>query len=137
MNCKEQVVDGWTIRKCARAAVSDGYCKQHHPDAVKKRREESDRRYQKQLEESPYRLLAKANERIADLEAELADYKQRVATWNSGANSCTVYKLEEENKQLRAECGRISEDYIPDHDQDASLALSEMREAIAALATEV
>ena len=39
-NCKELVAErgAWGERyPCARKAVTDGYCKQHHPDSVKAR----------------------------------------------------------------------------------------------------
>jgi hypothetical protein len=38
--------EGWSRQyQCTRKAKVDGYCKQHHPDAVKRRREESDARW--------------------------------------------------------------------------------------------
>jgi|GEM_PF-6509011 len=43
--CRERhVPDGgrWpTFHQCTRLAVRDGYCKQHHPDAVRERRQRS------------------------------------------------------------------------------------------------
>jgi hypothetical protein len=41
--CKEQVrgVVGFGSHRCYRKAVKDGYCKQHHPDTVAQRRNES------------------------------------------------------------------------------------------------
>ena len=39
--CKESVYDarGYYSRQCSRDAVKDGYCKQHHPDTIKKKEE--------------------------------------------------------------------------------------------------
>jgi hypothetical protein len=31
------IYQGGHMRQCSRKAVKDGYCKQHHPDEVKKR----------------------------------------------------------------------------------------------------
>lgn len=41
--CKERVWggDAFQSHRCYRKAVKDGYCKQHHPDAWAKRRDES------------------------------------------------------------------------------------------------
>ncbi len=48
--CKETVWDGstWRHRKCLHDATRDGYCGQHHPDAVKRRRGKAEARYQKE-----------------------------------------------------------------------------------------
>lgn len=45
--CKQRVHNDFsvTFRSCGRLAVKDGYCKQHHPDTVAKRREASDARW--------------------------------------------------------------------------------------------
>ena len=47
--CKEQVWNGYTIHLCLRKDWKDGFCKQHHPDSVKKRREDADARYKAKL----------------------------------------------------------------------------------------
>ncbi len=41
VKCSESVPSpgGWHRGRCSRWAVLDGFCKQHHPDAVKTRRE--------------------------------------------------------------------------------------------------
>lgn len=48
--CKETVHPrGFTMARgfrCERKAVRDGYCKQHHPDAVAERRTKSNERYE-------------------------------------------------------------------------------------------
>jgi len=47
--------------------VRDGYCKQHHPNAIKARREASDARYREQLARGPWGQLEAANCRIEAL----------------------------------------------------------------------
>lgn len=76
--CKQGVWNqgSWSKHQCQRFAWKDGYCKQHHPESVKARREESARRYQEKVKSSPWYLLEQANERIAELEAELASLKR-------------------------------------------------------------
>ena len=78
--CKEKVwsENGWRMRRCSRNAVKDGYCNQHHPDAIKARRKKSEERYNEKLEQSPWRRLEKASDRINKLESELA-------RWNAWA----------------------------------------------------
>ena len=48
--CKGLVHDdhGVSFHGCSRKAKKDGYCKQHHPDAVKARRAEQERRWARQ-----------------------------------------------------------------------------------------
>jgi hypothetical protein len=54
-NCKS-LLKGDNIwsgrRKCARKAVTDGFCKQHHPDAAKKRQAEIDEKFKVRQRES-------------------------------------------------------------------------------------
>lgn len=66
--CKESVHEqgrGVSFYQCQRKAVRDGYCAQHHPDAVKARRAARDKRYEEQQDKSPYRLLSQAREELA------------------------------------------------------------------------
>ncbi len=46
--CKETVFSGpWSrSSQCSRKAVADGYCKQHHPDAVAERVAKSNAKYE-------------------------------------------------------------------------------------------
>ena len=71
--CKELVpgVGGWHRNQCSRKPWKDGYCKQHHPDSVKKRQEKAERLYQEKRAKSPWVLLGKANEKIKRLEAKI------------------------------------------------------------------
>ena len=70
--CKENVWGGWSYHPCLRNAVKDGFCKQHHPDAVKARRDKTAERWAVKMESSP---LSKAMRRIAELEAEIERLK--------------------------------------------------------------
>lgn len=59
--CKQEVsgTGTWGVfhrHQCNRRAVKDGYCKQHHPDSVKKRQEESEERYHEKMQKDPLRL---------------------------------------------------------------------------------
>ena len=73
--CKQMVTSdsGWRQNRCSFRAKRDGYCKIHHPEAVKARREAAGRRYK---ERSPYHQLMIANERIKELEKVNADLER-------------------------------------------------------------
>jgi hypothetical protein len=64
--CKDSVWDGWTRRRCSRKAWKDGYCKQHHPDSVKRRREESERRYEERWRQNPVNQLSRRVKQLED-----------------------------------------------------------------------
>ena len=51
-------------KDCTRSAVQDGYCRQHHPDSVKKRQDESMRRWEARQEARarPFRDASKLND---------------------------------------------------------------------------
>ena len=65
--CKERVWHHFCNSQCSRNAVKDGYCKQHHPDSVAKRKKESEER----LRRSPYARLERATLEIKELEHKL------------------------------------------------------------------
>jgi hypothetical protein len=69
--CKEDIWDRYTYKtyRCARNAVKDGFCKQHHPDAVKARQEKSAKLYAEKREKDPLRIAYKE---IDQLRAQLA-----------------------------------------------------------------
>lgn len=77
--CKEEVSDRWTrwprFYQCKRAAVKDGYCKQHHPDAVAKRRVEADERWKAKFKAHPVFQLIDARKEIAALKSEIERLK--------------------------------------------------------------
>ena len=73
--CKANVWVGFHTHQCLRISWKDGYCKQHHPDNVKQRQEESMARYEEKRKQSlPYKL-EQANERIEELEKEIQKLK--------------------------------------------------------------
>lgn len=92
--CKELVSswNGWGVSKCSRNALKDGYCNQHHPDAVKSRQEASDKRRKEKLDTNP---LIVANAKIAKIEQQnkklieaLKDTLQMVEGLQCYDNSC-------------------------------------------------
>jgi hypothetical protein len=71
--CKESIrISGmWpTYRSCSRKAIKDGYCKQHHPDSVKKRQEARMKRYEETKKMTADYQLVVALETIKDLKAK-------------------------------------------------------------------
>lgn len=57
MKCKAMVSSGaWREHRCCRNATKDGYCKQHHPDEVEKRKSAIEERQKKKLLNSPHRV---------------------------------------------------------------------------------
>ena len=44
--CRGQVWKGFHSQSCARKAVKDGYCKQHHPDVVAVREAKADAQFE-------------------------------------------------------------------------------------------
>ena len=73
--CKKRVFKDWHSHRCTRNAWKDGFCKQHHPETVKARDAEASRRYVEKQASSPWALLKKAEERIAELESELKELR--------------------------------------------------------------
>lgn len=71
--CKELVPNNFsvTFRRCARKAVKDGYCKQHHPDSVKARQDKANARFEEQRANSIYTKYGNALKRIAELEQQV------------------------------------------------------------------
>lgn len=74
LHCKAIVHQGRGFSyQCLRNAKIDGWCKQHHPDAVKARQEESDRKFREKMANLPeVRLRARLNEVIEQRDALLA-----------------------------------------------------------------
>lgn len=79
--CKETVSDNerWpSFHQCYRKVWKDGYCKQHHPDTVSARAAERDAAYEEKRKLQPWYKLQLAEERIAELEAEI----ERLRYWH-------------------------------------------------------
>lgn len=77
--CKEDVMPTTGFprpHRCHFKAWKDGYCKIHHPDSVKVREEKQRARYEAERAKSPYVLLQKANERISQLETQVAELRE-------------------------------------------------------------
>lgn len=70
--CTSKVMHGYFSRRCSRNAVSDGYCKQHHPDSRKARRKKRDEIRALKDENSDLALLRKAIQKIRSMEAEFS-----------------------------------------------------------------
>lgn len=68
--CKEYVSKGMGLFLCSRRPWRDGYCKQHHPDAVKKREEESERRFRAKMDNTP---ITKLSKQLAEKDAAIAE----------------------------------------------------------------
>ena len=94
--CKEDVESpgfrGMFSHQCSRNVWKDGYCRIHHPDNVKIRQAKQDERRENN---NPYFImmdysdkLRKANERIAELEAELRAAEDKIS----------LFELEEEQR---------------------------------------
>jgi hypothetical protein len=86
IRCKESVHNpGTTVtfHRCTRYAVRDGYCRQHHPDAVEARLKKSHETYQRRLAHDPLHLALQSIERLkaenATLKRQLVEcYKARL-----------------------------------------------------------
>ena len=70
--CKEKIFGDYRYRPCSRKAVTDGFCKQHHPDTIAARNKKSQERWEKERYNSTGNQLARAKTRITELEAQLS-----------------------------------------------------------------
>ena len=75
LRCKESVVpaEQWGsfhTRQCHRKIWRDGYCKQHHPDAVEERRKKSEEKFRLKMENNPFKRIYKLELRIVELVEE-------------------------------------------------------------------
>ena len=76
--CKKKVWNGWHSSHCSRNAVLDGYCRQHHPEAVKAREEASARMYEERWKNSPEARLAKCMAALNEIAAGYLDGEEFV-----------------------------------------------------------
>ena len=74
--CKEKVWNGYSSIRCSRNAVRDGFCKQHHPDAVKQRQQQQSERWERKMSNSP---IARLQKRIDELEKENKELKAKIS----------------------------------------------------------
>lgn len=70
--CRQDVYWGQFMHKsrCSRKAVKDGYCWQHHPEAVKRRAKQAEQRARTRERNDPWHKLEMAFDRIHRLERE-------------------------------------------------------------------
>ena len=75
--CSEEVAQkGMSFAKyvrCSRKAVKDGYCRQHHPDAVKARKDKREAAAEKKWNNTPYKQLQRAVEEIGNLHNQIKE----------------------------------------------------------------
>lgn len=87
--------------QCNGKVVKDGYCRIHHPDAVKARQAESQRKYDEKWENSDFMKLKAELGRNADLERKLAACRTTLEsiTHDMGASQ-TIHNLCAETLEL-------------------------------------
>ena len=76
----EKVWHEWRLDRCQRNAKRDGYCTQHHPYAVEKRKLKREAEFKKQQYNTPWARLGRADERLKEAESlmiEVAHHLQR------------------------------------------------------------
>lgn len=78
--CKARVSNPGSMpvysHQCTFNAVKDGYCKRHHPDAVKIREEKHREKFQKQFDNSPLRMLKTSAEQLEKANAKIVELEQ-------------------------------------------------------------
>jgi len=84
--CKEMIYSGFSAHQCSRNATVDGYCKQHHPDAVQARQEASRARADVKYQNSPMRRLMNSNADLKELLAEALVYVQAGASFTDSTS---------------------------------------------------
>lgn len=97
--CKTEVWGGYRWHQCPRNATKDGYCWQHHPDKVAKRSKLSEKRYQRELDNSPQRKLKRANAKIKELEEEIGILKSQLEICSYDSKKHKSY-VEDRKRQI-------------------------------------
>lgn len=106
---------GFHTYRCRRKAVKDGWCKQHHPEAERARREKSDREWKAKWDNSPVMQLKRKEEEMRSLALRLDTARNKLqeafeyangrwSEWGSRAEG-TVELLEELDRILKGETG--------------------------------
>lgn len=54
---KKETWNGYNYSQCSRKATKDGYCWQHHPDKVAERERLSEEKFQRKLDNNPWKKL--------------------------------------------------------------------------------
>ena len=81
--CKQQVMHGYHMVQCQRNEVTDGFCRQHHPDSVAERDRVRKIAWETKQANSIYARYASLKDRIAELEAQLAEAREYVNSIDS------------------------------------------------------
>lgn len=78
--CSKLVWDSGGFRRyhCRRYVWKDGYCKQHHPENVKKREEECRKKWEEQRKKSCTYRLKKATIELKEAKAEIKRLKGKI-----------------------------------------------------------
>ncbi len=96
MKCKKVIGDWGRKRQCSRESTADGWCKQHHPGAVKARHEKAEADHQAKWERTPQAKLGKAMAEIKRLNAVIDQLKKEAAAefkpQKRGATKCIPHK---------------------------------------------
>jgi len=73
--CRAAVFDGIRSHQCRNRAKEDGWCRVHHPDVERKRREESDRRHaaQETVRAFPFKKARIIEDTLKNLLATFGD----------------------------------------------------------------
>ncbi len=81
VKCEKEVWWGWRSRQCQRNAVKDGYCRQHHPEAVKKREAESRERAKVRDRASTWYKLKQATAAIEEVKRMMTVFSGEPVTY--------------------------------------------------------
>lgn len=75
MKCTKRVSSqsGWNFNQCSRNEWKDGFCKQHHPESVKKRDDERAVRCEEKRKRSPHHQLVILAEKHKALKEKVED----------------------------------------------------------------
>ena len=101
--CKEKIYANFITHQCERKATEDGYCWQHHPDAVKKRQEESDKRSAKKWQNSKFMQLQRANKKIEELVEQVDELEKESSSHWKRASLLGKDKRDLKNKLDRVD----------------------------------
>lgn len=87
VRCQKEIWSGgrYTPTRCERKAVRDGYCTQHHPDSVAKRRNDSEARYKAALESQREARQRPVREAVAARDAAWREAVERVRMLHSAS----------------------------------------------------
>ena len=97
--CKEIVPTAglrMNYHQCNGKLFKDGFCRIHHPDAIKARMAANSARWQAKQDRSPIGQLIRANARIEKLETALRAFQSAL---EDGPENCSYATYEQVNEQ--------------------------------------